>query len=847
MLWTFQGRFRLVPKMIDGVKNSRRTDVILSASSDVRDPRELWMYLVHEEAAQVPFSKHGHCIIDPGIAAECVLYALKQSWIGSRIVDYDWAVHTSNYWICDGIIPLTDIDKALQIGNVLQHEMPLLNIDTRLNNDESVVIASYHLAMSAECMSYWISTTTSTSGFVVSPSGVIPENMFWHSHRLGVIKLSRCTFSFSSPPFLCCHSFRFLWLDNCQDLLTGRSTIDPHHTEANKELGNNTMTSWECFQSLWVLDLRYTDLDQIMSPWMMDLMSQLRELNVMGAKSWDMSHIRGWLRNVRKLRVTKSNCWFNNDVFSEMESMELLEFSGNTIREGMTNLSASANNSRLKIVTIDGCDELNIISLRDCKEFNNLFMKRFSRVLEVLDLSGTSLKTLNLEGVEDRSLPKRIILLGCEKLRAILWPLNVEKGRLREIFLHVDTTSPSTSAYGGEAPFAHPHADQSLQRQKEEKYKCGWQFSLMDTRLLRSLSPVRIYLKYSSIHMDIFPTANVGGRNIQETSSDTLVQVQPHTSNIMDSKYRDALKEGPIAAMMMWDCPEIYIYSRLSVCSIKMIMHGQGNILLQDAPSASSSALLLPDFVCEMVISLHVYDNASITSVPSPPKGSGWNRLRWCRIERCPKLHTVFIVPRSPDILETFWASQLLSACYIWGRPVISFFRFMRFLHLDHCPRLVHVFPFTRWESNFSHLQTLEIVYCVDLRERICGRRIFAPKLETIKIRGCWSFRCLPFVGHDTKPPKVDCEKEWWDNLEWDGLEKYHHPSLYELTHSLYYKAKLPRGNPSLHELIFSFRQPASAHHYKFSSKRDDLSVGIQLMYHELLSAHVALVLLLNV
>jgi hypothetical protein len=38
----------------------------------------------------------------------------------------------------------------------------------------------------------------------------------------------------------------------------------------------------------------------------------------------------------------------------------------------------------------------------------------------------------------------------------------------------------------------------------------------------------------------------------------------------------------------------------------------------------------------------------------------------------------------------------------------------------------------------------------------------------------------------------VDCEKEWWDNLEWDGLWKDdHHPSLYELSHSLYYKAQL--------------------------------------------------------
>uniref|UniRef100_M8BRW0 Uncharacterized protein n=1 Tax=Aegilops tauschii TaxID=37682 RepID=M8BRW0_AEGTA len=70
-----------------------------------------------------------------------------------------------------------------------------------------------------------------------------------------------------------------------------------------------------------------------------------------------------------------------------------------------------------------------------------------------------------------------------------------------------------------------------------------------------------------------------------------------------------------------------------------------------------------------------------------------------------------------------------------------------------------------------------------------------APNLETIKIRGCWSLKCLPAVsGNNEKLPSVDCEKEWWDNLEWDGVKANHHSSLYEHSHSSYYKAQLPRG-----------------------------------------------------
>ncbi|KAF7087768.1 hypothetical protein CFC21_090932 [Triticum aestivum] len=827
MLWTFRGRFRLDPKMTDNVK-STTTHVLLSASRYGRDPQELWSYLVHHEAAQLSCYKHSCIFIDSAIAAECVLYMLKQCCIGSHIVDYDWAIHTSNYWVCDGIIPVTDIDKAWEVGDVVQHEVRLLNNDNRLSNDESTVMLSSHLTKSAERMPYCISTAT--CGFVQSRFSVILENMFQHSHGLRVLKLSWCTFNFSSPPFLCCHSLRFLWLEHCQDDLT-RITINHHHTDEDKlkdELdNNNTARSCSCFQNLWVLDLRYTDCDQILSASMMDLMTQLRELNVMGAENWDMSHLRGRLCNIRKLRVTKSTCFFNNNMLSEMERMELLDFSGNDITQGMTCLSGPASNGSLKSVIIDGCDGLKNISFRGCKELANVVLKGLLRGLEELELSGTRVKILNLGGV--RYVPKRIVLLDSEKLRAILWPRSMIVG-WRENWprvVHIDTTSPSTPAYSGEAPLAHPQADPSLHQQKEEMFKGGWQISVTDTRLLRSLCPLGSgFLAESSLHIDIYAAANIQGTSCYE-----LVQVQTHKSTIMDSKYKDVLKNGPVADLMVWDCPKIYIRSLEYTVMIKVIM--EDNKLLEDAPGASTNALLFPSCIHCRATSMHMYDNASVTSISVPEEG--WDMLGWCRVERCPKLHTVFAVPRYGEYtfreLETFWASQLLSARYIWDMPVEAYSFILKFLHLDHCPMLVHVLPLCLgYWTGLRGLETLEIVYCGDLTEvfplsaelqeqdkinefpklrrihlhelpvlqRICGRRIFAPKLETIKIRGCWSLRRLPAVGQNTKPPKVDCEKEWWDNLEWDGLEENHHPSLYEPTHSLYCKkAQLPRGNRS--------------------------------------------------
>jgi hypothetical protein len=93
---------------------------------------------VRYEAAQVSWNKHGHAIIDSAIAAKCVSYMLKQSLIGSHIIDYNWDIHASNYWICDGIITLEGIDQAWKAGNALQQEVQLLlDMDGRLNNDES--------------------------------------------------------------------------------------------------------------------------------------------------------------------------------------------------------------------------------------------------------------------------------------------------------------------------------------------------------------------------------------------------------------------------------------------------------------------------------------------------------------------------------------------------------------------------------------------------------------------------------------------------------------------------------------------------------------------------------------
>jgi len=93
----------------------------------------------------------------------------------------------------------------------------------------------------------------------------------------------------------------------------------------------------------------------------------------------------------------------------------------------------------------------------------------------------------------------------------------------------------------------------------------------------------------------------------------------------------------------------------------------------------------------------------------------------------------------------------------------------------------------------FSNLKSLYLYELPNLQQ-ICEAKMFAPKLETIYIRGCWSLRHLPATDsrrrEDGRPVAVDCEKDWWDKLEWDGMKSGHHPSLFQPSHSKYYKRR---------------------------------------------------------
>ncbi|KAI4977299.1 hypothetical protein ZWY2020_057211 [Hordeum vulgare] len=126
------------------------------------------------------------------------------------------------------------------------------------------------------------------------------------------------------------------------------------------DIDKKHVIEWEFLKSLWVLDIRDTNWDWILSPSKMVLMTELRELNLkaVGASScvWDMTKLElTWLCNLQILRVIDSPTFFTTlvqDPFMGMQNLELLDLSGNSDMEVLPNISVAR---RMKVLILDGC------------------------------------------------------------------------------------------------------------------------------------------------------------------------------------------------------------------------------------------------------------------------------------------------------------------------------------------------------------------------------------------------------------------------------------------------------------------------------------------------------------
>ncbi|TVU41928.1 hypothetical protein EJB05_15488, partial [Eragrostis curvula] len=749
MLWTFQGRFRLKPrsKVDSALKSAGTTDAFLSATSLIPYSHDLWYYCVREEADELVaafkintdpqgvISQHAQVLV------ECFMYMLELCHIRHQSIYYDLATHSANYWICDGVINQPRLGEtgigAYDGDDGLWRTTEALQCEMQLDVEYHQDLLPLHLARFVERKPYW--TSPACGIFLLTPT---TRAIFQHSLEkiISVLKLSCCTINFPSFPFLCCHNLRFLWLDHCQVVKISSSTTCGAGTEDDDIR--------RCFQRLWVLDVRYTvGCDKILSAQMMDIMTHLRELNVMGAQGWDIGQLQGRLPNIRKLRVQKSttiHCSCSeDDLFSEANKMELLDFSGNETDDSMRSLCVPGvgnSNSCLETVIVDGYARLEKISFKGCTNLKNILLRGELDNLYALDISSTAVKTLDLTTIETLFLDE-LFLLDCKKLCAVMWPPKDKRDSNIPGKLRIDTTQSAQPTWcGGQEENSSTgtllsyipvlHGNQLMS-------EFDWYISLRDPRLLVSLEPV--YSSSRKTYVEISSTNVATGSSKYERTVERgrmslmpMISTQQQKQSMCALIYADItmerLQQGDDESNYyatgigwMWPCPDAPHLPKQS-CYMQ-IQDQQGTITV-------------PDFVIHHAKILHVKDSLSITILPSSVvSGSEWHVLEWCRIERCPKLEYVFepghIRGQSFEYkLKTFWASQLLKAYYIWkwGEPSIVY-RIcddLTYLHLDFCPRLVHILPLgllmnTSREEGANHsfrcLETLEIMWCGDLRE----------------------------------------------------------------------------------------------------------------------------------
>ncbi|XP_022684719.1 uncharacterized protein LOC101772923 isoform X2 [Setaria italica] len=885
VLWTFRGRLRGIPGMKQTTDREHISPSSESTKPGYQSPTEqefsnkkspqtesvdkshiylysyfdygtsiFWEELVHEEATEIAqYTKRFD--ITPKVAALCCRYLLLLNAKGIENLDYNWPVHASNYWVCDGIMQEYHQDKAWEVATALHEEMILEDF------------SSYRFPKFGDTTRWIVATNSNseeikpdtTSFFWANRRGSVaslPDNMFQRSEQLHVLKLCLCTFNFSSPPFLYCPNIRFLGLEKCKD--------QPNKLEENKEEEDEQdRRRIKFFQSLLVLDICYTDWELNSSPNIIERMvTNIREISIKRGRIWNN---QGWtwrhLQNIHKLRVIEPTCpWEtdNIDEFRDMLKLELLDLSGNSTIQVLPCLSGATS---LRTLVLDGCigvehigpeslppsletfsfdakaaedhnkeAKISCISMTGCTRLVNFRLCGSLPELEELSLSNTSVKTLDLKD-EVVQVPclQRIILLGCMRLRAILWP-NDGMPKLR--VLCIDTRG-GTEAAESKAPH-DSFVNKELEESGRASASASASVSVTDLRFLQSLlvaSGDAFFWKNAPFNMNLC-LSSTSKEKMAPYSTSKLVGSPPQKSLI--SKSYQTYSDVNFAKATI-DHDGSTAHQQFQPLDLHVEI-GEGisntNVITERGISAARSFI-------KRAKSLLVHDNFSINTVipESIVTDGNWSGLKWCCIERCPKLDTVFTANYDYGScfseLETFWAADLLMAHCIWNINIRSGsgwftgpFRQLRAIYLHLCPRLTFVLQLSWWyygTGTLSNLETIHIVYCGDVSQvfitsyqegelefpklkhvhlhelpklhQICAARMFAPKLETIWVRGCWSLKRLPATAdRPNSRPAVDCEKDWWAKLQWDGKNAGHHPSLFQPRHSKYYKKTMLRG-----------------------------------------------------
>ncbi|XP_021321308.1 uncharacterized protein LOC8069857 [Sorghum bicolor] len=458
VLWTFRGRLRSITSSME----QEATPYRYVYEKIERQFRYLYSskysnsILLDEAAEIIGYTKNK---VDFATSEILHVFGIFCPFVHGYFIDFNWATHASNYWVCDGIIQRQQQVEAWNIATALREEIRLEDYSWYDFQRLVTLHPRWKVLSSPSAYTDYLDQTT-TSFFCSDRRGdehqraSLPDKMFQRADNLHVLKLCHCTFNFSLPPFLCCKNLRFLGLDSCKDQPQRVEEINQQEDEEEHDYCRQTT---EFFQSLWVLDISCTDWELSLSPNTQEkTATSIREINIKRGRIWHKSHAWTWrhLHNIHKLRVIEPTCpWEtgNMDELSDMVKLELLDLTGNSTIQVLPSLSGAIG---LKTLVLDGCvgmehvgpqsfppcletfsfdagegqghdkeAKISRISMAGCVRLVKFRLGGYLPNLEELDLSSTSLKALDLkdELVQAPCL-QQVILLGCQQLRAVLWP-----------------------------------------------------------------------------------------------------------------------------------------------------------------------------------------------------------------------------------------------------------------------------------------------------------------------------------------------------------------------------------------------------------------------------------------
>ncbi|KAL6870884.1 hypothetical protein ACP4OV_014732 [Aristida adscensionis] len=178
-------------------------------------------------------------------------------------------------------------------------------------------------------------------------------------------------------------------------------------------------------------------------------------------------------------------------------------------------------------------------------------------------------------------------------------------------------------------------------------------------------------------------------------------------------------------------------------------------------------------------------------------------RMNWIGSEALPSLQ-ILLVSNLKNLL--CFVEQTLNPPY--GYPCTL--KLLKHIHLEDCPRLEKLFPYT---LSLPMLEDLIVLFCPNLKtvfyeqpnsqvapsplpniERIYLQelpqlqhihedakfRFAMPKWQNLFVRGCQSFQRLPLLKEEYPKSKVKVsgERDWWDTLQMSLLERSQYYSL---------------------------------------------------------------------